>query len=126
MDKMKINNFLNDTNKLLSDMGYVDEIEFDYADGEYVLKLIMLSSSPVMLGKHLISLKDGKVKVNKSIHQKIFLVSKLKDVLDLFKKNFKNEDIGIYHNRVMQSQYELRDNMISGKDFTVITKNYLN
>lgn len=125
MDAKSINKFLNAANDILIDMGYVDELEFNYLDGEYILKLIMLSDSPVVLGKHLLTFKDKKIKVNKSIHQKIFLVSKLKDVIDIFKKSFKNEDIKIYHNRLMKINYENRDNMISGEDFTVITKNYL-
>lgn len=125
MDKIAINNFLNTANDILKDMGYVDELEFNYLDGEYILKLIMLSDSPVMLGKHLISLKDNKIKVNKSIHDKLFLISKLKDVLDQFKKDFKGNDLKVYHNRVMRREYEARDSMIDGRDFTVITKNYL-
>jgi len=125
LDAKSINKFLNAANDILIDMGYVDELEFNYLDGEYILKLIMLSDSPVVLGKHLLTFKDKKIKVNKSIHQKIFLVSKLKDVIDIFKKSFKNEDIKIYHNRLMKINYENRDNMISGEDFTVITKNYL-
>jgi hypothetical protein len=125
LDKIAINNFLNTANDILKDMGYVDELEFNYLDGEYILKLIMLSDSPVMLGKHLISLKDNKIKVNKSIHDKLFLISKLKDVLDQFKKDFKGNDLKVYHNRVMRREYEARDSMIDGRDFTVITKNYL-
>lgn len=127
MDEIKVKKFLDDAYDILKDVEFIDEVQFGYDDlnNSYGLVGIMLSHSHVMMGNYLMSLLDGKIKIHDDMVVRFSLTDKLHSVIELFKKNFKNEDLRLYHNKIFVVDYKYRKDIIEDNFFVVMTKNYL-